>query len=143
MLHRPVEWVFPSGISSCFNDLNISSDAAKLSRVKIHRVRILLNVALISISLICVSCGGAPGPVGDRYVWITPRNVTIQTGRTWQFSADVVGADREGVDWSTSSGWIDSDGHYTAPSYATNDRITAISKSDPTLSDRIIIKVVK
>ncbi|MEQ1932407.1 MAG: hypothetical protein ABL962_00820 [Fimbriimonadaceae bacterium] len=105
--------------------------------MRIHgRIGVLLT--LVS----CASCGGVQGPNGDRYVWISPRGITIQTGRTWQFSADVVGAGSQEVDWLAAIGSIDSDGLYTAPSQAGDDQITAVSRSDRSLYDVVGISVV-
>jgi hypothetical protein len=100
------------------------------------------QLVLVGCLLIFIGCGGAPGPNGDRYVWISPRGITIQTGRTWQFSADVVGAGNEEVDWLAAIGSVDSDGLYTAPSSAGDDQITAVSRSDRSLYDVVGIRVV-
>jgi hypothetical protein len=98
---------------------------------------------LISLTAILAACGGEEGATrGEQYVWITPRDVTIQTGRSWQFSADTSDSD-DSVYWYAGSGSITSDGTYTAPSFPGWDWIEAESRRDSKHIDRVRVKVIE
>jgi hypothetical protein len=99
------------------------------------------SLLLACVAVLLASCGGSTENRGDRYVWISPRDVTMGAGVSWRFSADTEESGDD-VEWSAGSGWITSDGDYTAPSYAGWDWIQARSRQHPEEFDRVSVKIV-
>ena len=82
----------------------------------------------------------APLPIS---VAITPQSTAIAAGRSAQLMASVTN-DETGVTWSATTGAIDADGDYFAPTelQSTTATVTATSKKDPTKSASATIHVV-
>lgn len=62
---------------------------------------------------------------------VTPGTASVQPGQTARFSATVVGATNNTVQWKATGGTIDANGTYTAGSNPGTYTITAISQADP------------
>src|ERR1035438_6521455 len=77
--------------------------------------------------------GGGGGAIN---VNVAPANVTLLSGATQQFTANVTGTANTAVTWSVSTGSINSTGLYTAPTVTatTNATVTATSQADSTQS---------
>ena len=74
---------------------------------------------------------------------ISPDSVTLEIGDTQQFTATVFcrGNCYPTVEWTATTGTIDSTGLYTAPNVATDGTITAISVADSTQVDTATVTV--
>jgi hypothetical protein len=106
-------------------------------------------VILLVIPLFLIAgCGGLghsnnPGSNGPITVTVAPATVTISTGSIFSaFVATVTGTTNVSVTWmvdnvaggSSTTGTIDSSGHYKAPSAPGNHTVTAVSQADPSKS---------
>ena len=67
-------------------------------------------------------------------VAVFPSPITMDQGSVHYFGATVSGTDNQNVIWTASSGTIDSDGRFTAPSIAGTVTLTATSQADQTAS---------
>jgi len=65
---------------------------------------------------------------------LTPNSISLQAGKTQQFTATVTGTTNVAVSWSASGGSISSAGLYTAPTTAGSYTVTATSAADNTKS---------
>ena len=73
---------------------------------------------------------------GTIRVMISPTSVTLGSGGTQLFTANVVGTPDTAVSWSASAGSVTSGGFYTAPAVQTQTSVlvTATSQADPSRS---------
>jgi uncharacterized protein YjdB len=67
-------------------------------------------------------------------VSVSPTSATLAVGATQQFTATVTGATDTSVKWGATTGTVDANGLYTAPSPAGTDTVTATSNEDATKS---------
>jgi hypothetical protein len=68
--------------------------------------------------------------VNPIFVAVTPSSVTLTTGATQTFTANVTGAKDKSVSWSATGGTISDSGFYTAPATAGTYTVTATSNVD-------------
>jgi Putative Ig domain/Bacterial Ig-like domain (group 2) len=87
-----------------------------------------------SYSVTIAGDGGRRG--GGIKVSVSPASVTLPSGGTQQFTANVTGTADTAVTWSASAGSINADGLYTAPNVKsiTQATVEATSKKDRTKS---------
>ena len=73
---------------------------------------------------------------GNISLSLTPASVTLNPGKTQQFTATVAGTTNQSVTWSATLGAVSSSGLYTAPSITTTSTATikATSVANPTKS---------
>lgn len=88
-----------------------------------------------------VTIGGGSG--GGVKVSVAPASVTVVSGGTQQFTATVTGTSDTAVTWSASTGSINANGLYTAPTVKTptSATITATSQADPSQSSSAAVTV--
>jgi hypothetical protein len=100
--------------------------------------------ALFLLSLLAGCAGGSssnqkPGSAGPVSVTVQPSSVTVNTGAEFSaFVAVVTGTTNTAVNWmvdnvaggNSTTGVIDSSGHYTAPAAAGTHTVTAVSAAD-------------
>jgi len=83
-------------------------------------------VALVSIT------PGRNGNPSSITVSLTPSSVSVQPGKSLQFTSQVTGASNTGVTWTAALASISSTGLYKAPNIApTVDTVSAVSAADP------------
>ena len=102
---------------------------------RVSALFVLLMVALITSS--CATKAEAAGNNGNAVVVsISPASTSLTSGAKQQFTATVTGTSNTAVSWTATSGSIDSNGLYTAPSVqsATTAVVTATSQADRTQS---------
>ena len=99
------------------------------------------NVAVVCLILVVGGCAKV-GPL-PMTVAISPQAAAVAPGQTIQFAVSVTN-DTAGLNWSASTGEIDSEGRYTAPLQAqsTTASVTAASKMNPGMSAQATIHVV-
>lgn len=106
----------------------------------LHRLKIGgFALAAVPIALLA-SCGGAGEDRNGKYVWITPRDVTMAPGASWTFDADTEESD-DSVIWSSGRGYVDGKGRYVAPTMPGDDWVRAQSRRYPQLADIVAISV--
>jgi arylsulfate sulfotransferase len=117
-----------------FSPLNSRSMGS--SRMDLRSLRGLCMLCLIFAAAGC----GSSVPI--NVTGINPQNTAIATNQATQFT--VTTNDTQGVTWSASSGTIDVNGNYTAPSgpQSTTVTVTATSKRDRTKSASATVNVV-
>ncbi len=76
------------------------------------------------------------GAGGGVSVSVSPASVTLTSGGTQQFTANVTGTANTAVTWTASAGSVSANGLYTAPTVqsTTQATVTATSQADPTKS---------
>jgi hypothetical protein len=102
---------------------------------------------ILSIFILLSGCGGLgsgkPGANGPISVTVAPATVSVSIGSVFSaFVATVTGTTNTGVTWmvdnvpggNSTTGTIDSSGHYKAPSAPGNHTVTAVSMADPSKS---------
>lgn len=72
---------------------------------------------------------------------LTPNSKSIQPGQTAQFSATVVGATNNTVQWKATGGTIDANGVYTAGANPGTYTITAVSQADPQVTSTATVTI--
>jgi len=87
--------------------------------------------------------GGGGGGGGAVAVSVTPASATLLSGATQQFTAAVTGTANTAVTWTASSGLINGNGFYTAPSVTTtiSATITATSQADTSKSSTAVVTI--
>ena len=111
-----------------------------------QQIRSYFHALEVSVFFLCLTihvsgCGSStPKPVS---VTISPQATAIGTGQMTQFTATAIN-DPTGVTWSATSGTIDTNGNYSAPSgpQSVTISVTAKSKKDPTKSASATVNVV-
>ena len=85
----------------------------------------------------------ANGSTPSVSVSVSPASVTLVSGGTQQFTANVTGTANTAVTWTASVGSINSSGLYTAPSVtaATNATVTATSQADSSKSSSAAVTI--
>ena len=83
---------------------------------------------------VAISGGGGGG--GSISVSVSPTSATLSSGATEQFTATVTGTSQTAVTWSASTGSVNVNGLYTAPTVQaeTQATVTATSQADPAQS---------
>ncbi|NLM37614.1 MAG: hypothetical protein GX202_05755 [Firmicutes bacterium] len=108
-----------------------------------NRFLLLLFLALVVLSG-CGKSGGGRTTNGGVSVTITPSEINVGLGQTYQFTATVTGTTNTTVTWSVSpegGGSIDENGLYKAPDTAGTYTVTATSVADPTKSAKATVIV--
>jgi hypothetical protein len=104
---------------------------------------------MFSGSLFLVACGGGlsvggkPGGGSSVSISASPLNTTIVSGNTQQFRAVVSNTSNLAVEWSATSGMVDSEGLFTAPVVSSPMQISvqARSQADKTKSATVALTV--
>jgi len=98
---------------------------------------ILLGLTLIAIGM-ALACGGQSATLpssGSVSVTISPTVISADQGAGVQFSASVLGASNQAVNWSigegSAGGSITQNGLFTAPAAAIVVHVLATSIADP------------
>jgi hypothetical protein len=82
---------------------------------------------------------GAPAPVQQIAISVSPATSSVASGGSQQLAAAVSGTSDASVTWSADRGTVDQSGVFTAPGAAGTCHVTAASAADPT---RVMTAVV-
>jgi hypothetical protein len=96
------------------------------------------------VKIAASSSGGGSGTGGGSVkISVSPLSTNVASGATQQFTATVTGTSNTAVTWSATSGSINSNGLYTAPSVKSNTdvTITAASVANPGQSAHAFVTV--
>jgi hypothetical protein len=90
-----------------------------------------------------LSVGGKPGGGSSVSISASPLNTTMVSGNTQQFRAVVSNTANLAVEWSATSGMVDSEGLFTAPVVSSPMQISvqARSQADKTKSATVALTV--
>jgi hypothetical protein len=107
------------------------------------------NAGAVGTQYITVGTGSATGGSGSASILVTPLSPSIALGATEQFTATVSGLSSSAVTWlvdgiaggSASTGTIDANGLYTAPSATASHTVTAQSQASPSVAGSATVYV--
>ncbi len=105
--------------------------------------------AVVVMTLLAVLTGCSGGTSNTVAVSLSPASVTVQPGKSHQFTATVTGTSNTAVTWEVNGtaggdsthGTISATGLYTAPANPTTATITAVAQADTTQSASATVTV--
>lgn len=118
---------------------SIDSGTPESARRANARFAGLLAMPLVAL---LIGCGDSTGP--DITVAIDPTSVTLLTGESTRFTANITGGNGPRVTWSASCGTIEGQGleaTYTAPAEPGTCTVTVASRDDPSKTANATVTV--